>query len=188
MTAKGPTKKFRDLRQRAAEFELRALKAKGMDVVVVQRRSEGSPSPLHTTPAIFLVADLRRYERELADAKKAGVKTEPPPPPPVLDFAAWSFYPTCPRCRGRRVQVDGVGLVNGRTFDVVETVLEVAESARASCLRPVLGSSAPSSSSDCGWAGTVAELCYPCFRCGKRSPGARSGVCSSCSSAPAKEG
>lgn len=175
--------KLQDFRARAAETEADRLRGLGYDVVVVERPDHDSPSPRKNgIPAIFEVSELERYKAELAAAPAQGVALDRvPPPTPLLDFSAWRFYPTCPNCSGRRLNVEGIGEVNGRDFDVVTVILGLKH-ADVSCLRPKQYD--PGDKRDCGWSGEARELSWPCFGCGLRKPGAARGTCPECAAPP----
>jgi len=155
-------KRHEELRQMAAELQLRKFKEEGRNVVIQQKRDPHSPTPLRTIPVIFNVNDLDLYE--IAKAKEPA--SPPPPPVPILDFSAWTYKPRCPNCRGANVKVE---IEKGATVPT--------QTSRADCLRPVLGDARR----DCGWSGTNKELLRPCLVCGEMAIGVEDGACLACS-------
>lgn len=172
-------KTFRELRQLAAEYEAERL-SKTFDVVIVQRRDESAVSSIHKIPAIFERSELARHEREVKAAASRGLDpSQIAPPVALLDFSAWAYYPSCPKCLGRRLLL--VGQVdhhlNGRAFSDAVFAQENPE-VEARCARahlPVRGRDR-----NCGWAGKAKDLAYPCFGCGMKSPSSVDGLCSGC--------
>lgn len=172
--------KFRALRRRAAEFEAKRLSDDGRVVIVIDRRDPDAETPIETIPAIFDRADLDEHQHECARAASEGRRAEDVPPPvPLLDYSAWSYFAVCPRCSGRRLEVQGVGFVNGTEWDAVEKLLAAPAKARAKCLRPSIEGAAR----NCGWTGKAGELLYPCFGCGVAKAGAAGGQCAECAAA-----
>lgn len=169
--------KFRALRKRAAEREAKRLIAAGREVVVIDRNDPDANTPLEKIPAIFDRGDLEQHKRDQERAPQEGRRAEDVPPPiALLDYSAWTYFAKCPRCQGRRLEVVGVGFVDGREWPAVERLLAAPGNARVLCLRPVVDGAAR----NCKWTGKVSELLYPCFECGLSKPGAASGKCPEC--------
>lgn len=176
-------KAFRELREKAARLEAERLTKQGYVVSVQLVRDPDSPTPLDRIPAIYEVSDLEAHKRAREAAKAAGIREDlVPPPVALLDYSAWTFYPTCPNCNARRLEVHGIGYIDGRDPELSTKLAAIDAGASARCLRPA-NEARPERS--CGWAGTAGELRYSCFSCGERKAGAVSGECPECSGAPA---